>query len=161
MLCEKCGKEYDESLGKCPYCEPEKFEQPQYAQEEKAEQPKQEAPKAEQQSSMQGSDNSDAEKYRGFSIASMVCGILSLILIWIPLLCIILGVLGIVFGVICKKNMPADARGMATAGFVCGIISISLLLVVTLCLVAVVGVAFTAIGGMIPYMPFQEMADRP
>src|SRR5262245_8911202 len=64
----------------------------------------------------------------GFSVASLVLGILTLVLfftIWLPWL---LGVLAIVFGAIgiSKAGKGAGQRGMAIAGLVCGAVGVVL-----------------------------------
>lgn len=54
---------------------------------------------------------------KGFAIASLICGIVSLFCF-----AIITGVLGIVFGSVAKGK--GFRGGMATAGIVCGVIGI-------------------------------------
>ena len=62
-------------------------------------------------------------------VASLVLGILSValnwILCWLPIvsqiICMVLGIIAIVLGVIGMKKFP-DKKGMAIAGFVLGII---------------------------------------
>ncbi|MFP4564150.1 MAG: hypothetical protein ACLFRY_12660 [Spirochaetia bacterium] len=62
-------------------------------------------------------------------VASLVLGILSValnwILCWLPIvsqiLCMILGIIAIVLGVLGMKKFP-DKRGMAIAGFILGIV---------------------------------------
>lgn len=68
-----------------------------------------------------------------FSVVALVCGILSIVACWIPYfntIALILGIVGIVFGVKGRKSMPVGKTGMATAGFV----------------LAIIGTAFSAIG---------------
>ena len=70
------------------------------------------------------------------SVVALVCGIISLIACWIPYfntLALILGIVGIVFGVKGRKEAPVNKTGMATAGFVCAIIGTSLSAVGFLC----------------------------
>lgn len=57
------------------------------------------------------------ENGKGFAIAGMVCGIISLFCF-----AFILGTLGIVFGCVAKSK--GYKGGMATAGIVCGVIGI-------------------------------------
>jgi hypothetical protein len=67
-------------------------------------------------------------KTSGMAIASLVTGILGIF----PCCSIgILGILGIVFGVLARKNIDASngtqkGRGMATAGLICGAIGVAL-----------------------------------
>lgn len=66
------------------------------------------------------------EGSKAFAIASMVLGILSVIMCCcIEYISIILGVLAIVFYAIDKKN-NGKSNGMAIAGLVCGIVGLSL-----------------------------------
>ena len=65
------------------------------------------------------------------AIASLVLGILSLIIMWIPFIsfvAIILSVIGIILGAIGKKQLATAGQptGMATAGIVLSIISLAL-----------------------------------
>lgn len=65
----------------------------------------------------------------GKAIASMVCGILSIITSGAVVPGIVLGIIGIVFGnrarkEIKKSDNPLKGEGMATAGFVCGIVGV-------------------------------------
>lgn len=64
----------------------------------------------------------------GFSIASMVLGILSLVLCCIPYLPTVLGIIGIVLAVISLRKQ-APGKGMAIAGLVCSLITVALFLI--------------------------------
>ena len=87
------------------------------------------------------------EKAKNFSIGSMVCGIVGLILCWIPFVGLILSVLGIVFYMLAKKNMlPGQQNGMATAGLVCGIIGLVISAIVTIITCVAIGVASYALS---------------
>jgi hypothetical protein len=68
----------------------------------------------------------------------MVCGIVGLVLFWVPVICWILAILAIIFGGvgIAKANGGAPNRGMAVAGVVLGIVALALYVIV---IVAVVG----------------------
>jgi Domain of unknown function (DUF4190) len=76
----------------------------------------------------------------GFAVASLVLGIVSLVLfftIWLPFL---LGTLAIVFGAlgISKANKPGGRqKGLAIAGLVCGVVGI---VIAVLFIVAIVNV---------------------
>lgn len=54
----------------------------------------------------------------------MVLGIIALVLCWIPFLCQILALLGIIFGAlgIGRANKVGKGKGMAIAGLVCGVV---------------------------------------
>lgn len=78
----------------------------------------------------------------GMAIASMVCGIVGLVLAccisgWIGL---ILGIVALVLGILHNKNNGKS--GMATAGIVCGIIAIALGLV-SVIITVIFGAALT------------------
>ncbi|GAB2472520.1 hypothetical protein [Jatrophihabitans fulvus] len=62
----------------------------------------------------------------GIATAGMVCGIISVVLFWIPIVGWILAILGIVFGGvgIAKANKGAPNKGFGIAGVVCGIVSL-------------------------------------
>ena len=85
-----------------------------------------------------------AEK-KGFSIASMVLGIVSLVCCCIWYISIPCSILAIVFSIVGKKK---GGKGMATAGLVLGIIAIALyVLLVVLGVGAMAGLT-SAIGDM-------------
>lgn len=60
----------------------------------------------------------------GFGIASMVCGILSIVACCIDFAPFILGVVAIVLGII--QIVKNEKKGMAIAGIVCGVVGIVL-----------------------------------
>ena len=72
-------------------------------------------------------DNSNSSS--GFSIASLVLGIISVILFCIPYISIPGSILAIIFGAIGKSK---GGRGMAIAGLVLGIIAIALYLLMVI-----------------------------
>ncbi len=58
-------------------------------------------------------------------IVGLVCGIISIVLYWVPwfnIITLILGIVGIVFSVKGRKNAPGGKTGLATAGLVLSII---------------------------------------
>lgn len=64
------------------------------------------------------------QKSSGLSIASMVCGIVGLVLsCCVPYLPLILGIVGLVLGAISLRKQ-AGGKGMAIAGIVCSIITL-------------------------------------
>lgn len=75
---------------------------------------------------------------KGQAVASMVCGILSLVLSWLPIGGLVLAILGTAFGGLVLKKVgrgQAGGKGMAIAGLVCGIVGIVVGLIVTLWLI--------------------------
>ena len=80
----------------------------------------------------------------GLATASLVLGILSLVLFMFPF---ITGILAIIFGGVAKSK--GNKSGMATAGLVCGIIS----LVLWILLIAIgVSAASYTISEAMPYL---------
>lgn len=70
-----------------------------------------------------------ASSGKGFSITSMILGILSIVLLFNSFLSIACGVVGLVFGSLALvKRKPA--RGMALTGFICSIVGIAITLVI-------------------------------
>ena len=66
---------------------------------------------------------------KGFSITSMVLGILSIVFLFNSLLSIVCGVVGLVFGALALvKRKPG--RGMALPGFICSIVGIGITLLI-------------------------------
>lgn len=72
---------------------------------------------------------------KNFAIASLICGILSIVLPWIPygyIFAIAAGIVAIVLSVKVRKLNDAN-KGMATGGLVTGIIGIALAGVIIVC----------------------------
>jgi len=61
------------------------------------------------------------KKGNGFGITSMVLGIITWVLFWIPFIGQLLPILAVVFGIIGFKH---EGKGMAIAGFVLGLVSL-------------------------------------
>lgn len=61
------------------------------------------------------------QKKTGLAIASMVCGICSIVLCCVGIN-LILGILAIIFAIVSKKGQPFS--GFAIAGLICGIIGV-------------------------------------
>lgn len=68
---------------------------------------------------------------KGFAIASMSCGILSLVFLATGIFAIILGICGLVFGALVKNAGYSRGyiSGMSIAGLVCGIVGLALSLI--------------------------------
>ena len=67
---------------------------------------------------------------KGAAVASLVLGIISLVLCWwgwVGVVAIIMSIIGIVLGINGRKQLqPEQGRGMATGGLVCSIIALVL-----------------------------------
>lgn len=84
---------------------------------------------------------------KAFSITALVTGILSIVGAFIPVVCyftLVLGVVGIIFGVKGRKLAPAGQTGMATAGFVCAIIGTAFSAIGVICVIACASAVSTA-----------------
>lgn len=78
----------------------------------------------------------------GLAIASMVLGIVSIVLCCIWYLSIIAGIVALILGILHNKNNGKN--GMSTAGIVCGVIGI--ILAVVFFIIGMLGLAM--LGGM-------------
>lgn len=71
----------------------------------------------------------ERQQASGLAIASMVCGILSLVFFWVPLFGFLLGIIAVIFGAVAIRQIGRDpnlgGRGMAIAGLVCGIVGVA------------------------------------
>lgn len=83
-------------------------------------------------------EENNVEK-KGFSITSMVLGIVSIVFCCVTYISVPCAILAIIFGVIGKKR---GAKGMATAGFVLGIVTLSLGVLFMLSIFSIVMTAF-------------------
>ena len=67
---------------------------------------------------------------RGNAVASLVLGIIALVVAWFgwgAIIAIVLSIIGIILGINGRKQLtPEQGRGMATAGMVCSIIALVL-----------------------------------
>ena len=91
---------------------------------------------------------------KAFSITALVTGILSIVGSFIPFIAyftLVLGIVGIVFGVKGRKLSPQGQRGMATAGFVCAIVGTSLDVLSIVCILACAGVITSAANSIYFY----------
>ena len=75
---------------------------------------------------------------KGMSIAALVCGILGVVLCWVPIaswVVLVLSILGIVFGANGMKKCKAtgQSQGLAIAGLVCGIVGAVFSLIGAIC----------------------------
>lgn len=92
-------------------------------------------------------ENTPKNNAKAFSVTALVCGILSIVGAFIPVVCyftLVLGIVGIVFGVKGRKTSPANAKGMATAGFVCAIIGTAFSAAGVICILACASAVSTA-----------------
>lgn len=80
---------------------------------------------------------------KGLSIASMVCGIVSVVFSWFVWISLPTGVCAIVFYAIQRRKGIKD--GMATTGLVTGIVGLAIALIVLI----TVGAAISALEGMV------------
>ena len=66
----------------------------------------------------------------GLAVASLMLGILAVVLFFTVVFPIILGILAVIFGAIGwqKANQGAEHKGLAIAGLICGILAIAVMI---------------------------------
>lgn len=85
----------------------------------------------------------EPKKSSGLAIASMVCGILSIVLCCIWYLSVVLAIVAVVLGIVSNvKGM--GGRGMAIAGIVTGVVGV--VLSIGLIILAAIGIASTELS---------------
>ena len=99
----------------------------------------------------------DATKKNGMATASMVLGIISIVLFLTSWIAVILGILAIIFGVVAKNKIKEDPElahtaGQAKGGLIMGIIGVVLGLVV---LVAALWL-FSTVGDSLDSQEFRD-----
>lgn len=95
-------------------------------------------------------NNYNAPPSKGKATASLVLGIIALVVAWFgygAIIAIVLSIVGIILGVGARKELtPEQGRGMATAGMICSIIALALSTIVFISCVICVS-AFTSTYG--------------
>tara|TARA_B100001741_G_C16320523_1_gene490225 strand:- start:224 stop:523 length:300 start_codon:yes stop_codon:yes gene_type:complete len=94
--------------------------------------------------------NQMKEPAKGMAIASMVCGICSLVFLWVPFLNIILAIIAVAIGHVQLSNIKKlpqeyDGRGMAIAGLATGYVTIGF---VVLSLIIVLATGAAVLGSL-------------
>lgn len=141
MYCQNCGSKVTDGSLFCHACGA-KLDAPAGAEqaksfEQQAQEPQQAQPVYTAQPTAQPEKKSSIN---GWSIASLICGILGFIF---PI--IVFSILAIVFASISEKHSGTGRKdGMAMAGFVLGIIS----LIFSIIVIIVAAVAVAAVGSM-------------
>jgi thiol:disulfide interchange protein len=155
MFCAKCGKEMEDNTKFCPSCGAEASgettsEQPA-AEQPATEQPAAEQPAAATAQPATGSAPVETGQTSGVAVGALVCGILGLVLCWVPVVGLILAIVATVLGGKGRKTLPEGKKGMALAGFIIGIIGliIGIIYLIWWIVVAVIfGAAFGALSMM-------------
>ena len=127
MICNRCGANSADGSNFCNNCGTPLESTPNQSTPWSTDYQSQQSPWAQnyqtQQSpwtqNYQSQPTATSKPGQGFAIAALVCGICSFFIFGI-----ILGVLGIVFGIVAIKQ--GSKSGMATAGIVCGAIGLIL-----------------------------------
>ncbi len=91
------------------------------------------------------SEQTVPQESKGLSIASMVLGIISVVLFCIWYISIPCAILAIIFGVV---GMKKDGKGMAIAGLVLGIVALAILLMIYLLAIAGFATLSSALSSM-------------
>ena len=112
--CSNCQKELPEGANLCPFCGTPVGEGNTTQTTQAYDQPVQQM---QQNYPVRNSGN-------GLAVASMVLGIIALVLFLIPILPIILGALALVFGIVGVVGKNKPKKGMAIAGIVTSIIAL-------------------------------------
>jgi hypothetical protein len=94
---------------------------------------------------------STQKQSNGMALASLILGILSIVLCFTGWIGIIAGILAIIFAVIGKKNIAknpalASTKGMATGGMITGIIGLAISLIFIILALMFVSAVAGAIG---------------
>lgn len=90
----------------------------------------------------------------GIAIAAGVCGIIAVVLCWIPFIdyiSVVLGTLAIIFGIIGVRRADGygSGKGMAITGIVCGTVGLAIALLFLLLIFAIVS-SVNVVGGAGP-----------
>lgn len=83
----------------------------------------------------------------GMAVAGMVCGIVALVLFWVPFVDLVLGftAIGLSWGGMIQADRPGyTGKGMGIAGLVCGIIAVIPAVIVMLFFFGIMAAAGTA-----------------
>ena len=94
-----------------------------------------------------------AAKKSGKAIAGLVLGICGLVFMFAqPFIGLVCSILGIIFGVLGRKECDATGkagRSMATAGLVCSIIALGLIALILVLGIIAAGAIMGAVGGLL------------
>ncbi len=141
MICPNCGRENENGVKFCAGCgaslsvaQPQ-YQQPQY-QQPQYQQPQYQQPQYQQP--MYQQPMKPVVPGKGLGIASMVLGILSLVLFCIWYIAIPCGIIGAVLGGVALSKAKAVnmKNGLAVAGLVCSCIALGIAIIFVLLVIA-------------------------
>ena len=100
---------------------------------------------------------SEVQKKNGMATASLVLGILSIVLFFTSWIAIIMGILAIIFGVVAKNKIKADPElahtgGAAKGGIIMGIIGI----VIVIVMIVIAMMFLSAVVGSVDMSGFED-----
>lgn len=145
MFCAKCGKEMDDNAKFCPSCGAGTSGE---TVSEQPAQPAQQVPYSQPAAAV----TAEPGQSSGVGIGALICGIIGLVLCWVPIVGLILSIVAVVLGGKGKRTLPEGKKGMALAGFILGIIGLIISIIVLIAwivTIAILGsVASWALGAM-------------
>ncbi len=91
----------------------------------------------------------DIRSARNNATASLVCGILALV---IPFIGVILAIIALVLGNSARKRLPENETSVAAAGFILGIVSLVFSIIVIIAVLSLIGMAFFTASSIGSYL---------
>lgn len=99
-------------------------------------------------------DQGELSSLRGGATASLVCGILSILM---PFIGIALGIIAVIFGNKSRKKLPESERGLASAGFAFGIVGLVVQAIIIIMVIIMVSMSFLFMDTMVnPYYDYRD-----
>ena len=149
MLCSNCGANIPDDSKACSYCGvPVNQQQPQFQQPEQQAQPAYQQPVYQSPAFSQPVPHMTEMPGKGMGVASLVLGIVSLVMFCIWYLSLPCGIVGLILGVVSmnKAKSVGMRNGTAVGGLVCSCIALGLTILVYV--LAIIGLAELAALGM-------------
>lgn len=149
MFCSNCGANIPDDSKACSYCGvPVNQQQPQFQQPEQQVQPAYQQPAYQSPAFSQPVPRMTEMPGKGMGVASLVLGIVSLVMFCIWYLSLPCGIVGLILGVVSMNKAKAVGmrNGTAVGGMVCSCIALGLSILI--CVLAIIGLAELSALGM-------------